>query len=326
MDTFRSMKVFVEVAEAGSFTVAARRLDSTTGYVSRSISELEVNLRTRLLNRTTRRIALTEAGARYLDRCRGILASVVDAQAEASNAHASPAGKLRLHALSSIGQNYVVPAIAAYQEQYPDVTVDLTLSQSMPDLLEDGYDVAFRVAPGDLPDSNYISHKLGTVYSVLCAAPSYVEAHGVPSTIDDLSGHSCLRVTLPIFSSDRWLLVGSDGVQEFMLPDGRFTVNAPDAMVAALHQGMGIGALPTFAVRSAFQNGSLLRILPEYHLQGFNVYAVYASREYLDAKIKTWVEFLKGWINGPLSDDGILVGNAPSERVSAVARAYVESI
>src|SRR3954466_5699235 len=161
MDTFRNMKIFVEVAEAGSFTAAAQQLDATAGYVSRSVSELEAHLRTRLLNRTTRRIALTEAGERYLNRCNAILASVLEAEAEASGAHEKPVGTLKVHAVASLGQNYVVPAIAAYQERYPAVTVDLTLSQNVPDLLEEGYDVALRVSPDPLPDSNYISHQLG---------------------------------------------------------------------------------------------------------------------------------------------------------------------
>jgi DNA-binding transcriptional LysR family regulator len=303
MDTIRNMKIFVEVAEAGSFTAAANQLDATTGYVSRSVSELEAHLRTRLLNRTTRRIALTEAGERYLHRCHAILASVLEAEAEASDAHAKPVGTLKVHAMSSIGQNYVVPAIAAYQERYPAVTVDLTLSQNVPDLLEEGYDVALRVSPDALPDSNYISHKLGTVQSVLCAAPVYLEKHGIPTSVDDLAHHICLQVAMPIFPSERWLLIGPEGERELQLQNARFKVNVPDAMAAALHEGMGIGALPTLTIRSAFKSGSLIRVLPDYHLQHLHIYAVYASRQYLDAKIKTWIDFLRESIAQELSAD-----------------------
>jgi DNA-binding transcriptional LysR family regulator len=305
MDTFRNMKIFVEVAEAGSFTAAAQHLDTTTGYVSRSISELEAHLRTRLLNRTTRRIALTEAGERYLNRCLAILESVSDAELEASDAHARPAGTLRVHAMSSIGQNYVVPAVAAFQERYPAVTVDLVLSQNVPDLLEEGYDVALRVSPRTLPDSNYISHQLGTVQSVLCASPSYLEVHGAPESIDDLSHHMCLQVAIPIFPADRWTLIGPDGPREFPLPNTRFRVNLPDAMAVALHEGMGIGALPALTVRSAFRNGTLVRVLPEHYLQELNIYVVYASRQYLDAKIKAWVDFVKEWVADALLEDAM---------------------
>jgi DNA-binding transcriptional LysR family regulator len=311
MDTFRNMKIFVEVAESGSFTAAANQLDTTTGYVSRSISELEAHLRTRLLNRTTRRIALTEAGERYLNRCHAILSSVADAEAEAADAHAKPVGTLKVHAMSSIGQNYVVPAVAAYQERYPAVTVDLTLSQGVPDLLEEGYDVALRVTRDTLPDSNYISQQLGTVRSVLCAAPSYLDVHGTPATVDDLAHHMCLQVAMSIFPADRWTLTGPDGEREFALPDTRFKVNVPDALAVALHEGMGIGALPTLSVRTAFRNGSLVRVLPEYRLQQYlNVYAVYASRQYLDAKIKTWIEFLKQWVADALQEDEAMVAQA----------------
>lgn len=309
MDTFRNMKTFVEVVEAGSFTAAANQLGTTTGFVSRSISELETHLRTRLLNRTTRRIALTEAGERYLQRCYAINASIAEAEAEASNAHAKPVGTLRIHAMASLGQNYVVPAAAAFQERYPAVTVDLTLSQNVPDLLEEGYDVALRVTQGALPDSAYISRRLGTFNSILCASPKYLEIHGMPQTVEDLANHICLQVAMPIFSADRWVLESESGEQEFMLPDDRFKVNVPDAMAIAVLEGMGIGALPTFTVRSLLRSGALKRVLPDYQLQTLNVFAVYASRQYLDAKIKTWVEFLREWTDGALNTESV-VGEA----------------
>jgi DNA-binding transcriptional LysR family regulator len=319
MDTLRNMKIFAEISEAGSFTGAATQLDLTTGQVSRAVSELEAHLRTRLLNRTTRRIALTEAGERYLTRCQAIIDAVVEAEKEASGALAKPVGTLKVHAMSSIGQNYVVPAVAAYQERYPAVTVDLTLSQNVPDLLEDGYDVALRVSPDALPDSNYISQKLGTVQSVLCAAPGYLEIHGHPETVEDLSHHMCLQVAMPIFPADRWLLIGSAGEREFLLPQTRFKVNVPDAMAAALHEGMGIGALPTLTVRSSFRNGSLVRVLPDYVLQRLNIYVVYASRQYLDAKIKTWIDFVKDWVDQALLQDAeILRNNAENSKAAAV--------
>jgi DNA-binding transcriptional LysR family regulator len=304
MDVVRSMKIFIAVAESGSFTAAALELDATTGYVSRTISELESRLRTRLLNRTTRRIALTEAGERYLNRCRGILASIDEAEAEASEAHAKPSGTLRLHAMSSIGQNFVVPAIAAYQQRYPEVTIELTLSQNVPDLLEEGYDVALRVSLDTLPDSNYISHELGAAQGILCAAPRYLAAHGTPKTVEDLSRHTCLQVALSsVFPADNWRLVGPDGERLFRLPDHRFKVNVPDAMAVALQEGMGIGALPAFVARAFLRSGSLVRVLPDYHLQTLNIYAVYASRQYVDAKIKTWIEFLRAWSADVLGTD-----------------------
>ncbi|MGA7781860.1 MAG: LysR family transcriptional regulator [Paraburkholderia sp.] len=301
MDTFSSMKIFIEVAESGSFTAAAEHLKRTTGYMSRSVSRLEAHLHTRLFNRTTRRVVLTEAGERYLEKCYAIMASVAEAEAQASDAVVRPVGTLRVHAPPSMGQNYVIPAIAAYQKRYPDVTVDLTLSQTAPDLLEDGYDVALRTAPDSLPDSTYISQRLGTLHSVLCASPKYLEIHGVPKTVEDLSDHTCMQVSIPVFPSDRWLLQGPDGEREFRLPTRRFKVNSTDAMAVALQQGMGIAALPTLTVRSLLSSGALVRVLPEYQLQRLNIFALYASRQYLDAKIKTWIDFLRTWIAETLS-------------------------
>jgi len=318
MDVVRSMKIFIAVAEAGSFTGAALELDATTGYVSRTLSELESRLRTRLLNRTTRRIALTQAGERYLNRCRDILASIEAAESEASQAHATPSGTLRVHAMASIGQNYVVPAVAAYQRLYPDVAVDLTLSQHVPDLLEDGFDVVLRVSPDTLPDSNYICHALGTVRGILCASPAYLAAHGTPQTVDDLAQHPCLQVALPVFPSDRWRLIGPEGERDVPLPVHRFKVNVPDAMAVALREGMGIGALPTLAARTPLRTGALVRVLPDYHLQALNIYAIYASRQYVDAKIKTWVECVRASIADALIEDARLTGHEDERHAAQI--------
>jgi DNA-binding transcriptional LysR family regulator len=315
MDTIRNMKAFVAVAETGSFTKAAHQLSATLPMISRWIAELESHLRTRVLNRTTRRVALTEAGQRYLKHCREILTLVAAAEAEASDARAVAAGTLRIHAMSSIGQHYVIPAIAAYQARYPEVTVDLTLSQSVPDLLEEGYDVAIRLSREALPDSNFVSHRLGAIRTVLCAAPHYLEVHGMPRTVKDLASHACLQLSLPMFPSDRWLLMGPDGEREFKLPDSRFKVNMSDAMAVALHEGMGIGTLPTLAIRSALRTGSLVRVLPDYHLHELNVYAVYASRQYLDAKIRTWVQFAREWITEAIRADDVGIAGTPGKDV-----------
>jgi DNA-binding transcriptional LysR family regulator len=298
MDTIRNMKAFVAVAETGSFTKAAHQLSATLPMISRWIAELESHLRTRVLNRTTRRVALTEAGQRYLKHCREILTLVAAAEAEASDARAVAAGTLRIH-----------------QARYPEVTVDLTLSQSVPDLLEEGYDVAIRLSREALPDSNFVSHRLGAIRTVLCAAPHYLEVHGMPRTVKDLASHACLQLSLPMFPSDRWLLMGPDGEREFKLPDSRFKVNMSDAMAVALHEGMGIGTLPTLAIRSALRTGSLVRVLPDYHLHELSVYAVYASRQYLDAKIRTWVQFAREWITEAIRADDVGIAGTPGKDV-----------
>ncbi|WP_175912306.1 LysR family transcriptional regulator [Burkholderia sp. BCC1640] len=301
MNLLRNMRVFVRVAEAGSFTAGAEQSDMTTGQASRFISDLEAHLRTRLFNRTTRRIGLTDAGNRYLQRCKAILALIDASEAEAGEARTSPAGVLRIHAPLSFGQIYVVPALTRYLERYPLVRADVTLSQRFPDLLDEGFDVAFQVATVNLPDSALVSARICTMPTVLCASPKYIQRHGAPRSVSDLHQHTCLQLVTPHFPVDRWRFEGRDGVAEIELRPGKLRVNSADALALALVEGFGIGPLPMLSALSALQSGALVRVLPEYELQGTAVYATYLSREYLDAKIRTWIAFLREFVTEALS-------------------------
>lgn len=302
MDTLQNMRVFVRVVEAGSFTGAAQQMNTTTAYASRAVSDLEAHLRTRLLNRTTRRIALTEAGERYLQRCEQILAYVDEAEAEAGHAQAQPAGKLKIHAMTSFGQHYVVPAVGAYQQLYPDVSVELTLAQRMPDLLDEGYDVALVLAT-DLPDSGFVSQRIASAFSIACAAPAYLERHGVPKTPADLAGHTCLQLVTPVFPTAQWRFSGPNGDETINLGAATFQVNVAEAMAVSVREGMGIGLLPIYSAIGGLRSGELVWILPEYKSQEMNVYAMYPSRQYLDAKIRTWVELLRERLPVTLAND-----------------------
>jgi DNA-binding transcriptional LysR family regulator len=297
------MRVFARVAEAGSFTAAAQHFDIATAAVSRAVSSLETHLQARLLNRSTRRVVLTEAGERYLRRCEQILAYLDQAEAEAANAHALPSGRLRVHATTGFGQAYLVPAIVQYQRLHRSVSVELTLSQHVPDLLDEGYDVTLQLSAADLPDSGLISHALGSLHNVLCAAPAYLRERGTPRSVAELAGHDCLQLFTPVFPRDKWQLEGPFGVETFELPQATFQVNIAEALAGALREGIGIGALPMSTALPAMRNGSLLRVLPEYRLQRLTVYAMYASRQFLDAKIRTFVEFLKESIPAALAAD-----------------------
>ena len=302
MDTLQKMRVLVRVVEAGSFTGAAQHLNTTTAYASRAVSDLEARLRTRLLNRTTRRIALTEAGERYLHRCEEILACVDEAEAEASDAQARPSGKLKVHAMTGIGQHCVVPAVGRYQQRYPDVKVELTLAQREPDLLDEGYDVALVLAE-ELPDSGLISQRLGNTFSIACASPAYLERNGVPRTPADLAAHSCLLTVTPIFPAHEWVFQGPRGRETFAHGGAKFCVNVAEALAVAVGEGMGIGLLPFYSAANGLRSGELVRILPEYTSQHTTAFALYASRQYLDAKIRTWVEFLRDELPSTLATD-----------------------
>ena len=201
MNVFQAMHFFVVVAQSGSFTAAAEILDTTTTNVSRAITSLEARLKTRLMNRTTRRLALTSAGVLYLQRCERILDDVREAEEEAGTAQTLPEGRLKIHAMSSVGNHYVIDAIAKYREIHPSVMFDLTLTNRLPDLLEEGYDMSIVLAR-DLPDSGFVAQRLGITYSILCASPGYLNKRGHPDHPRDLIKHDCLRVVgnPPIFS------------------------------------------------------------------------------------------------------------------------------
>jgi DNA-binding transcriptional LysR family regulator len=263
-------------------------LSLSGAQVSRLIADLEQHLQTRLLQRTTRRLNLTESGERFLLRCRGILDDVREASAEASGAHLNPRGRLRVHCMSGLGV-LITPLIARYCERYPDVALELTLSQHNPDPLEEGHDVVISIAHA-LPDSALVSQTVGQLFSVPCAAPAYLARHGVPAHPQELLQHR--RLHLQDFQEDEWLFQGEEG--DLSIPPGSgFRTNVADAMVKATQEGMGISLLPFFSAHPALQDGSLVRVLPDYRLRERSIFALYPSRRFLDAKVRTWVECLR---------------------------------
>ncbi|RDK00091.1 LysR family transcriptional regulator [Paraburkholderia lacunae] len=307
MDTLQNMRVFVRVVEAGSFTAAGQHLNATTAQMSRSISDLEAHLRARLLNRTTRQIALTEAGERYLHRCEQILAYVEQAEAEAGDAQAKPAGNLKAHAMTGLGQCYIVPIISRDQARYPDVRVELTLAQRTPDLLDEGFDVSLTMAT-KLPDSGLISQRLGSAFSIAFASPAYLGRNGTPLVPSDLSRHNCLQMVTSVFPADEWTFDGPNGQESIALGNAALRINVAEALAVAVCEGMGVGLLPAYSAAGGLRSGKVVRILPEYTSQQMNVYALYPSRQYLDAKIRTWVDFLREELPAALAKDQTRLG------------------
>lgn len=294
MDTLTNMRIFVRVVDSGSFTAAAHAMQLTIAYVSRAVADLETQLRTRLLHRTTRRIALTGAGERYLQRARQILADVDEAQAEVRDAQVRASGTLRVHAMTSFAQRYLIPAISRYRLAHPEVSVELTLSQRVPDLLDEGYDVAL-VLGSEPTDSGMIAQRLGAMHSIVCAAPDYLSAHGEPTRPEEVSAHPCLQLISALFPLDKWVFEpeGGGARRTVTLPDAVFRVNVAEAMSVAIAEGMGIGLLPSYAALAGLKAGTLRRVLCGYRLQAMSVYAVYPSRRHIDAKTRTWVDFIQ---------------------------------
>jgi len=307
MDVYQSMRVFLAVAQSGSFTAAAKLLDTTTTNASKTITALEARLHTRLINRTTRRLALTEAGARYLQRCEKILDDVREAEEEAGIAQSVPVGRLKVHAMSSVGHHYVIDAIARYREIHPTVMFDLTLTNQVPDLLEESYDMSIVLAR-DLPDSGFVAQRLGVTYSVLCASPRYVEKHGLPDTPEALSEHQCLRIVNTVMPVEKWCFHGPQGAVTVTAPLSPLHINTADGMTVAIDKGMGIGIQPIASASKGLKAGTLVQVLPGYRLEEFNLFAIYPSRKFVDAKIRTWVDFLKQSIPQMLAADDEVVG------------------
>jgi DNA-binding transcriptional LysR family regulator len=317
MDTFDQMRAFVRVVECGGFTTAANILDTSTGAISRAVSTLEAHLRTRLLHRSTRRVALTPAGELYLKRCKQILADVEMAEEEAGSALERPAGKLRIQSFASIGQHYILPAISEYRALYPSVSIKLTLSQLFPELYTGNTDVALVTASSPLPDSDLVSQLLGSSFYVLCASPDYARLRGLPTTPQQLRHHECLILEAPGAPAHEWSLDGPDGSTSIKV-SGAVEVNVSDAIAFAVRAGMGIGRLPVYAARQGLADGSLIRVLPQHTLQAMNIYALYPSRRYTDARTKTWVEFLRTYLPSVIArDNELLIEESSSLQHSA---------
>ncbi|MGZ7178116.1 LysR substrate-binding domain-containing protein [Burkholderia gladioli] len=293
MPTLENMRLFVKVVETGSFSKAAQAAHVATPQVSRAISSLETQPRVRLLNRTTRSMAVTEAGERYVAHCREILELVDHAEAEASGAARCPSGRLRIHASSSFGRRYLLPRLARYRETYPEVTIELTLAQRMPDLVDEGYDLAVVVA-SQLDDSALIAERIGNTCSVLCASPAYLRCSGAPATVADLHDHVCLQLMVPNASAGSWQLEGM-ACSESFTPRRQwpFAVNVADAMADALRSGMGIGPLPLSTALDGLRDGSLVRVLPAWRLRSHGIHALYPSRRHLEAKVRTFIDYLR---------------------------------
>lgn len=310
MDTLKNMRVFTRVVDAGGFTAAADSLRVSPAVISRAIFELEAHLRARLLNRSTRQVCLTPAGEQYLQNCQNILADIDRAEEEASGAHERPEGILRMSSFASIGQHYVLPAISSYRAKYPKVKIELTLSQSAPDLFGGRCDVAVVAAPS-LSDSEMVSHCLGSTFCILCASPHYVSSRGIPRTPHGLIEHECLSLNTSVFSTYEWLIEGPEG-RELIQISSPLEVNIAEAMIVAIREGLGIGVLPLHAAIEGLRDGTLIRVLPNHTLQKMNIYALYPSRKFTDAKTLTWVDLLRDHFPEAIARDKAMLPSQPT--------------
>ncbi|WP_213780694.1 LysR family transcriptional regulator [Caballeronia sp. dw_276] len=298
-----AMTAFVRVVDSGTFTAAAEQMDLTTAQISRLVSGLEKRLSTKLLQRTTRRIALTSTGLTYVSQCRDILERVEVAEAFASGATVEPAGRLRIQCMSSFGRHYVAPLIAEFCAAFPKVSIEYGTSQYMPALLAEGIDVSIYLAQ-QLADSGMVALPLGTVFGIMCAAPAYLARRGAPKHPRDLQEHTCIRL-VNSSASAQWELKSAR--RSFQVePNGPIVSDNPDVLLHAAEQASGIILLPCFTVKESIRSGRLVRILPSWRSPEVGAYALYPSRHFLDAKTKAWLDLLKARVTPALAEDALM--------------------
>lgn len=288
MDHLTALKVFRTTAAAGSFAGAARQLGLSAAAVSKNIAELEAHLKVRLINRTTRSMSLTEAGAAYVERLARILDDLDEADAALAPVGASPGGVLRVSAPLTFALTCISPHIPTFMARHPNLRLELNLQDTRTDLIGEGYDLAIR-GSDRLEDSSLVARELMTMTHVLCGAPGYFAAHGRPAAPEDLKAHECVQFTLS-GHANKWTFRRA-GRSVAVPIDGRYKVSSSIAVRDALLAGFGLSLVPRIYVEPELAAGRLEAVLADWEADRTPVYAVYPSR-HLAAKTRAFVDFL----------------------------------
>lgn len=289
-DPFRGTAVFMQVVAAGSFTLAAERLDMTKSGVAKSISRLEAVLGVRLFNRTTRRLSLTDEGRAYSEGCLRALAELETAQAQVATRQQEPAGRLRVDLPVVFGRRWVLPVLLEIAERYPALELDVSLTDRRVDLVEDRIDLVIRIGP--LQDSaTLVAKPLGVQKAVLCAQPDYLATHGHPLTLEDLARHAC--ITFGSGAQSRpWHFLDRYGRSQPLTVRGRLGFNHSEAILDAALAGQGIALLSDWLVADDLRAGRLEAVLPQVRTQGFPIHAVWPRNRQLSPKVRCVVDLL----------------------------------
>jgi DNA-binding transcriptional LysR family regulator len=291
MDRLESMSILVAAAQAGSLSAASRRLGTPLATVSRKVAELEAHLGTRLLNRSSRRLTLTDAGQTYVTACKRILDEVDEAERAASGEYSTPRGELIITAPIVFGRLHVLPVASEFLKAYPEIDIRLMLADRPVNLLEDHVHVAVRI--GELPDSNLIASRIGTIRRVVCAGPAYLAAHGTPRHPEELGAahgvHDCITFE-PLMAPQAWRFVV--GKSELPVPiRSRLVVNTAEAAVDAAVAGLGITRVLSYQAAAAIRAGDLVVVLAEFEPAPWPVSLVYAGGGFLPLKLRAFVDF-----------------------------------
>lgn len=289
MDRFHEMKAFVAVVDNGSFVRAADALNSSKAAVSRLVADLERRLGARLLNRTTRKLSMTDDGKLFYVRCTDLLNALDEAESELNARTGEAAGHLRVTAPVTFGNNLLAPVWGDFLARHPKVSLEVSLSDRTADLVEEGLDLAVRISRS--PHPVFIARQLAKTRMIVCASPQYLARHGTPLFPEDIAQHEVVSYTY-WSSRDEWEFTRKDGVVETVKTRPRMHANSGDTCVAAALKHHGIIMQPDFLVHEELRSGSLLRLLPDYQAVELGIYAVYASRRQLPLKLRYLIDFL----------------------------------
>ena len=288
IDGLADMAVFARVVEQETFSAAAADLGLSKSAVSKRVSRLEDRLGVRLLNRTTRRLSLTEAGTAFYQGCRQVVADAELAVQAVSRLAAAPRGTLRVNAPVSFGVLHLMPALPDLLARYPELRIDVTLNDRVVDLVEEGFDVGIRIAV--LEDSSLVARRLAANRRIVAASPAYVAASAMPEAPEDLAAHDCLIYAYQA-GGPVWQLQGPGGRRSVRVK-GKLEANNGDALLAAAVGGLGIVFLPSFICGDALRAGRLVRLLPDWADEDSAVHAVYPAARNLSPKVRVFVDFL----------------------------------
>ncbi len=296
MDRLRAFEVFATVVAKGSFIKAADALDTSPANVTRYVNELEAHLSTRLLNRSSRKLSLTDSGKALYERCRSILDDVAEAEAIAGSATLKPKGRLRINAGVTFGIKHLAPLWPRFMKQYPEIELDIDLIDRVVDMVEEGYDLAIRVSQVVSP-ANLIARKLATSRNLVCAAPTYLKMHGTPNHPRDLADHACLGFSYAA-TGDEWHFTDKEGKAQRVRVDCAFHTNNGETLRTAALAGQGIIRPAAFLVGEDIRAGRLVRLLPDFNISDTDLLALYPSRRHVSAKVRVMVDFLSDAFKG----------------------------
>lgn len=299
MDRLQSMRVFAKVVEQGSFARAGTMMEMSNAVVTRHVADLEQHLGTRLLNRTTRSLSLTETGQGYLERVRQILSDIDDADALASASGCKPGGTLRIYCHPNFGQSQLAPLLPLFAAEFPDIVLDVTLSDKGADLVEEGFDVGILIGLQKV-DASMIARPLATSSVVLCASPAYVARRGAPARPADLTAHDCLNHDFELVRQYWYVRCGNSEVKVPIV--SKMISNNGEILRQAAMAGMGIMLRSSYTMQDDLASGRLVRLLPDYCTGTLDVFLAYPSRKLLSAKVRAFVDFMTARFPHPEQD------------------------